>query len=47
MLLGKVMGTVVSTQKEERLKGLKFYILQQIDVNNRLTDETVVAVELA
>lgn len=45
MLLGKVIGTVVSTQKEDRLKGLKFYILQQVDVNNRLSEETIVAVD--
>lgn len=45
MLLGKVIGTVVSTQKEDRLKGFKFYILQQVDVNNRLIEETIVAVD--
>jgi len=45
MLLGKVIGTVVSTQKEDRLKGFRLCILQQVDVNNRPREETIVAVD--
>ncbi|HUU49625.1 MAG TPA: EutN/CcmL family microcompartment protein [Nitrospinota bacterium] len=45
MLLGKVIGTVVSTQKEEQLKGFKFYIVEQVDANNHLTGDTIVAVD--
>lgn len=45
MLLGKVIGTVVSTQKEEQLKGFKFYIVEQVDANNHPTGDTIVAVD--
>jgi microcompartment protein CcmK/EutM len=45
MLLGKVIGTVVSTQKEEQLKGFKFYIVEQVDANNHLSGDTIVAVD--
>jgi microcompartment protein CcmK/EutM len=45
MLLGKVIGTVVSTQKEERLNGFKFFLVQSLDAKNRPLEETVVAVD--
>ncbi len=35
MLLGKVVGTLVATQKEESLEGLKFLILRQLDIDGK------------
>ena len=32
MLLGKVVGTLVATRKEESMEGLKFLVLQQLDI---------------
>ncbi len=31
MILARVVGTVVSTRKEERIKGIKFLLLEKID----------------
>ena len=31
MILAKVVGTVVSSQKEEKMEGLKFLLLEKID----------------
>lgn len=45
MLLARVAGTVVSSRKEERLSGLKFLLLQQIDVDNKPTGGYVVAAD--
>jgi len=45
MLLAKVVGTVVSTQKDERLQGLKFLVLQRMDINAKLENGYVVAVD--
>jgi microcompartment protein CcmK/EutM len=35
MLLGKVVGTLVATRKEESLEGLKFLVLQQLDIEGK------------
>ena len=45
MHLGKVIGTVVSTQKNEKLEGFRFYLVQRIDSDNRPLEETIVAVD--
>ena len=45
MILAKVMGTVVSSQKEQRLDGLKFLILQNVDLNGQPTGGFVVAAD--
>jgi hypothetical protein len=37
MLLGKVVGTLVATRKEESLEGLKFLVLKQLDVEGKET----------
>jgi microcompartment protein CcmK/EutM len=37
MLLGRVVGTLVSTRKEESLDGLKFLILKQLDIEAKET----------
>jgi carbon dioxide concentrating mechanism protein CcmL len=45
MLLGKVVGTVVATQKETTLEGLKFLIVKAIDDRGEPTGATVVAAD--
>jgi len=45
MILAKVVGTVVSTRKEETLEGLKFLILQQVGLDKNLKPEFVVAAD--
>ncbi len=45
MLIGKVVGTVVATRKEERLEGLKFLVVKQVDVEGRETGSYLVAVD--
>ncbi len=45
MNLAKVMGTVVSTQKEESLVGLRFLVLGVVDGDGRPTGATLVAAD--
>ncbi len=37
MLLGRVAGTLVASQKEANLEGLKFLVVRQLDVDNEET----------
>ncbi len=45
MFLGKVIGTVWSTRKDENLVGAKFLIVRQLDLNLKEKDTFVVAVD--
>lgn len=45
MLMGKVMGTVVSTRKEQELEGLKLLVLRGMDLEGQVTGPVVVAVD--
>ncbi len=45
MQLGRVAGTLVASQKEALMSGLKFLVVRQIDVNNTETGGYVVAVD--
>ena len=45
MFLGRVIGTVWSTKKDENLVGAKFLIVKQIDLNLNEKDNFVVAVD--
>lgn len=45
MLLGKVIGTVVSTKKDPKIEGIKLQILEIIDVNGNSTNNYVVAMD--
>jgi microcompartment protein CcmK/EutM len=45
MLLGKVVGTVVSTRKEEELEGLKLLVVRGLDLEGKPTSTLVVAVD--
>ena len=45
MLLAQVIGTVVSTRKEESLTGLKFLLLRGVDLDGKPNGATVVAAD--
>ena len=45
MNLAKVVGTVVSSQKEDSLTGLKFLLLEQLDEQSKGTGSSVVAAD--
>ncbi len=45
MILAKVIGTVVSTRKEESMQGMKFLLLKQVDLDGNPTGGNVVAVD--
>lgn len=45
MLIGKVVGTLVSTQKDPKLEGLKFHVLRQMDMEGKEASGYVVAVD--
>lgn len=46
MILGKVIGTVVSTQKDKSFIGEKLLVVKAIDLDDRLLDPFVVAVDV-
>jgi len=45
MLIGRVVGTLVSTRKEPSLEGLKFLVVRRLTINNEDTDGYVVAAD--
>lgn len=45
MLLAKVIGTVVSTHKEQSMAGLKFLLLRPLDAEGKETGAPLVAVD--
>ena len=45
MLLGKVIGTVWSTKKDDKLVGAKFLIVREMDLKLKEKDNFVVAVD--
>jgi len=45
VLLAKVVGTVVSTQKVQSMDGLRFMLLQPVDVEGKPTGGHVVAAD--
>ncbi|MCK5078067.1 MAG: EutN/CcmL family microcompartment protein [Calditrichia bacterium] len=44
-MLAKVVGTVVSSQKEKTMDGLKLLVLQPIDLDGKTKDSFVVAAD--
>jgi microcompartment protein CcmK/EutM len=46
MLLGQVVGSVVSTQKDKALVGKKLLIVSAIDLKGNLLDSFIVAADL-
>lgn len=45
MILAKVVGTVVSTRKEASMDGLKFLLLDRVDMQGKTTGSFVVAAD--
>lgn len=45
MLMGRIVGTVVSTQKDSGLTGYKLLVVQCVDVEMKLTPSYVIAVD--
>lgn len=45
MIIGRILGTVVSTQKDERLQGKKLLIVRPIDLDGNDQSGYVVAVD--
>lgn len=45
MTLGRVVGTVVATRKEEKLKGFKLQVVETLDLDLKATGSFVVAVD--
>lgn len=45
MKLGKVVGTVVSTRKDEKLEGLRLYMVQDVSLKMAGKDAFVVAAD--
>ena len=45
MYIGRVVGTVVSSSKEEELRGLKLLLVRQADVEGKATGSLVVCID--
>jgi ethanolamine utilization protein EutN len=45
LILGKVIGTVWSTRKDENLVGAKFLIIRQLNLDYTPKDSTIIAVD--
>ncbi len=45
MLIGKVVGTVVATRKEQELEGIKLLLVRGQDLENKPTSTLVVAAD--
>ncbi len=45
MQIGKIVGTVVSTKKDEKLEGLRLNLVKYVDVNGKPTGNFVIAVD--
>ncbi len=45
MLIGRVVGSVVATRKDEKLENRKLLVVQVHDQNNKPKDQYVVAVD--
>ena len=45
MLLGKVVGTLVATQKDEKLEGFKFLVLKRVNIEYEETGDYVIAAD--
>lgn len=45
MQLGKIIGTVVSSQKDEKLEGLKLQIVKHVDIDGKPMNSFVIAAD--
>ncbi|AOT70913.1 EutN/CcmL family microcompartment protein [Geosporobacter ferrireducens] len=46
MIIGKVIGNVWATRKEEALRGLKFLVIQPLDRYEKTAGSTLVATDM-
>jgi microcompartment protein CcmK/EutM len=46
MVLAKVVGTLVSTRKETSMDGLKFLVLQNVDIDGKVSGGFVIAADV-
>jgi microcompartment protein CcmK/EutM len=46
MLIGKVVGTVVSNRKDPKVEGFKFLLVKQVDVDLEESGDYVVAADV-
>lgn len=47
MILGRVCGTVVCTRKDERLNGMKFLIVEELNIERKPTGNFVISADSA
>ena len=45
MQIGKIVGTVVSTQKDEKLEGFRFHVVEELTVDQKETGNVIVAID--
>ena len=45
MLIGKVVGTLVSTQKDQKLEGLRFMVVKPVSIDGVPSSSYVVAAD--
>jgi microcompartment protein CcmK/EutM len=45
MLLGRVVGTLVATQKDEKLEGFKFLVVKRLNIENQEMGDYVIAAD--
>ncbi len=45
MLLGKVVGTLVASRKDEKLEGFTLLVVKQLDIDNHETGGYVIAAD--
>jgi microcompartment protein CcmK/EutM len=45
MLLGKVVGTLVATRKDEKLEGFRLMVVRQLNIENEETGGYVIAAD--
>ena len=45
MLLGRVVGTLVATRKDEKLQGFKLLVVKQLNIENQETGSYVIAAD--
>jgi microcompartment protein CcmK/EutM len=45
MKLGRIVGTVVSTQKDQKIEGLRFYVVRDVSIDLAHRDSFVIAAD--
>jgi ethanolamine utilization protein EutN/carbon dioxide concentrating mechanism protein CcmL len=45
MLLGRVVGTLVATRKDEKLEGFKLLVVKKLDIDNQESGDYVIAAD--